>query len=128
MVALLKKKSNQDTDDSLFANTRRIAELVADKKAQNIKALDVRGLTIIADVFIVCTANSEPQMKAIYNSVREGMREIGMAPINTEGVYSGGWLLMDFGSVLFHIFRQEARDFYDLDGLWADAPAIPLDV
>ena len=128
MVALLKKKSNQDTDDSLFANTRRIAELVADKKAQNIKALDVRGLTIIADVFIVCTANSEQQMKAIYNSVREGMREIGMAPINTEGVYSVGWLIMDFVSVLFHIFRQEARDFYDLDGLWADAPAIPLDV
>ena len=88
----------------------------------------MRGLTIIADVFIVCTANSEPQMKAIYNSVREGMREIGLAPINTEGVYSGGWLLMDFGSVLFHIFRQEARDFYDLDGLWADAPVIPLDI
>ncbi len=128
MAALLKRKTNQEADDSLLANTRRIAELVADKKAQNVKALDVRGLTIIADVFVVCTANSEPQMKAIYNSVREGMREIGLAPINTEGVYSGGWLLMDFGSVLFHIFRQEARDFYDLDGLWADAPVIPLDI
>jgi len=128
LAALLKRKTNQEADDSLLANTRRIAELVADKKAQNVKALDVRGLTIIADVFVVCTANSEPQMKAIYNSVREGMREIGLAPINTEGVYSGGWLLMDFGSVLFHIFRQEARDFYDLDGLWADAPVIPLDI
>ncbi len=128
MAALIRKKSRLTEDESLLANTRRIADLVADKKAKDIKAYDLRGLTIMADVFVICTATSEPQMKAVYNAVREGMREIGVAPLNTEGTYSGEWLLMDFGSVLFHIFRPESREFYDLDGLWGDAPRIPLEL
>jgi ribosome-associated protein len=91
-------------------------------------AYDVRGLTLMADSFFICTANSEPQLKALFNTIKEGMKEVGVAPLHTEGVFQGGWLLIDFSEVIVHIFREEAREFYDLDGMWADAKRIPLDV
>lgn len=103
-----------------------MADLAADKKARDIKAYDVRGLTLIADAFVICTATSEPQVKAIYNAVREGMKAVGVAPFKGEGDFTSGWVLLDYSTILFHIFRAEARDFYDLDGMWADAPEIPL--
>jgi ribosome-associated protein len=67
-------------------------------------------------------------MKAILNAVRDGMKEVGVRSIATEGESGGAWIVLDFGSVICHIFRVEAREFYDLDGLWADAPEIPLDL
>ena len=111
-----------------MANVLRMADLAADKKAGEIKAYDVRGMTLIADVLIICTATSEPQLKAIYAAVRDGMKEVGVAPYRNEGVFSGGWILLDFSTVIFHIFREQARAFYDLDGMWADAPEIPLEL
>jgi len=111
-----------------LAHVLRMAGLAADKKASEIKAYDVRGMTLIADAFVICTANSEPQLKAVYNSVREGMKEVGVAPYRSEGEYSSGWMLLDYSTVIFHIFREQARAFYDLDGMWADAPEIPLEL
>ncbi len=102
----------------------RIAELAADKKAHDIRAYNVHGMTLLTDVFVLCTATSQPQMKAVANAIREGMREAGVAPQNTEGNHRGTWLLIDYGEVIVHIFREEARAFYDLDGLWGDAPEI----
>lgn len=128
MATLVRKKQAAQEEKDYLPDTLRIAAIAADKKAANIKAFDVVGLTVIADAFVICTATSEPQMKAIFNAVREGMKEIGVAPLRTEGVVSGGWLLMDFGAILFHVFRQQAREFYDLDGMWADAAEIKLDV
>ncbi len=128
MPKLVIKKTEPESDASFLANTLRIAHLAADKKAVDIKAYDVRGLTLMADSFLLCTATSEPQMKAVYNAVREGMKEVGVAPLHTEGTYHDGWLLMDFSTVILHVFRQQAREFYDLDGMWADAPEIELDV
>jgi len=127
-LATLKKKRADIEDTAFLANTRKIASLVADKKARDIRAYDVRGLTLMADAFVMCTATSEPQMKAVYNAVREGMKDIGIAPLNTEGAFSGGWLLLDYGAIIFHVFREAAREFYDLDGLWADADEIALDL
>ncbi|MBI5092008.1 MAG: ribosome silencing factor [Candidatus Hydrogenedentes bacterium] len=105
-----------------------IAELAADHKAKDLKAYDVRGLTVIADTFVLCTATSEPQLKAIVGAVRDGMKEVGVPPLYVEGALSGGWMLMDYGDVILHVFREDARDFYDLDGLWADAPEIALGI
>jgi len=123
---LVKKK--KAADDSFLPNARRIGELADKIKAIDIKAYDVRGLTLVADAFVICSASSEPQLKAIANSVREGMKEIGVPPLHTEGTFHGGWMVLDYGDVIVHLFREEAREYYDLDGLWADAPEIELNL
>jgi len=105
----------------------RIAALAAQHKAIDIRAYNLDGLTVVADAFVLCSAASEPQLRAIFNAVREGLREDGFRPLHTEGSFQGGWLVIDYGAVVFHLFREEARVFYDLDGLWADAPPMALD-
>lgn len=127
MARLLKKKKSP-TDESFLPTTHKIAELAAEKKAKDIKAYDVRGLTLVADTFVLCTATSEPQLKAVLNAVKDGMKAIGVAPLRTEGAFSDGWVLLDYGSVIVHVFREKSREFYDLDGLWGDAPEVPLDL
>ena len=113
-------------EPDFLPSTRRIAALAADSKAVAIRAYDVRELTPIADSFVICTAASEPQVKAVLRNVKAGMKEIGLAPLHTEGTSNSGWLVLDYGAIIFHVFREEARDFYDLDGLWGDAPAIDV--
>ena len=127
-MATLTKKATPRSQDSAIANTLRMAALAADKKATDFKAYDVRGLTLIADTFIICTVHSTPQMKAVLNAVKEGMKEIGVAPLHCEGGIESNWLLMDYGEIILHLFREKARSFYDLDGLWADAKTIDLDL
>lgn len=126
MARLVKKPTDAEPD--FLPNTRKIAALAAERKAVDVRAYDVRGLTLVADSFILCSARSEPQAKAIFKAVREGMRAIGVRSLRAEGTPADGWILIDFGDIVFHIFRAEAREFYDLDGLWADAPAIDLDL
>ena len=111
-----------------MANTLRIASLAADRKAVDVKAFDVRELTALVDSFVLCSASSEPHFKAIYNAILEGMKEVGVQPLRCEGEFSGRWLLLDYGTIFVHIFREEAREFYDLDGLWGDAPPVDLDL
>jgi ribosome-associated protein len=115
-------------EPEFVANARRIAALAHDRKAQDVRAYDVRELTPIADAFLVCTATSEPQVKAVYSAIREGMREIGMRALHAEGTYANGWLVLDYGTIIVHIFRKEAREYYDLDTLWGDAPRVELDL
>ena len=124
MAKLVRK--TKSTEPDFLPNTLRIAEFAAKHKAIDIKAYDLRGLTVMADVFLICSASSEPQVKAIYNSIREGMKEIGVRPKHAEGTPGVGWLLIDFGSIVVHVFREKAREYYDLDGLWGDAPEIDL--
>jgi ribosome-associated protein len=131
-LAKLVRKKKQETPEAgstsdFLPNSLRIGDLAAQRKAINLRAYDVRGLTVLADSFIMCSAASEPQMRAIFDSVREGMKAAGVAPLHTEGTFHGGWMVIDYGDVIFHVFREEARDFYDLDGFWGDAPEIALD-
>lgn len=109
-----------------FPNALRIAALADERKGEDIRGYDVRGMTLICDALVICTANSEPQMKAIYNHVHEGMKEINVASLRKEGLVNGQWLVLDYGTVIFHLFRRDARAYYDLDGLWADAPQLDL--
>ena len=127
MPKLVKKTSNRPSDD-FMPNTLRIGSIIADFKAKDIKAYDVRGLTLVADAFVLCTATSEPQFRAVINGVRSQMRNIGVKPLNVEGAVHGGWTILDYSTIIVHVFREEARTFYDLDGLWADAPEIELDL
>lgn len=125
MVELVKKaKDELDFMPDVF----RMASLAAGIRAIDLKALDVRELTIVADCFVICSAASQPQFKAIYNAVKEGMKEIGVAPLHSEGELTGGWVILDYANIIFHVFREETREYYDLDGLWGDAPLLELDL
>lgn len=122
---MTQQKSAQN-NAMVMEKARLIAETIDEKKAADIKAFDIRGLTLIADVFILCTATSEPQLKAVANAARETVRDAGYSVLRVEGDHRSGWTVVDFGDVLLHIFRQQARDFYDLDRMWADAPELML--
>ena len=126
-MAILVKK-NESEDAALMAKVLKISDLAHEKKAEDIKAYDMRGLTIITDVFLNCTATSVPQMKAVMNAIRNDMAKIGVKARHVEGDVEGGWILIDYSDVIVHIFRKEAREFYDLDGMWGDAKEIDLDL
>jgi len=101
-----------------------IAKAADDKKAQDIIILDMRGLTLIADYFIICHGNSTTQTRAIADSVEEKMREQGMRVLRREGISEGNWILLDFGNYVVHVFTEEDRNFYGLERLWGDAKRI----
>lgn len=132
MAKLVKKQQGNSTiqrrEEDFLPNTLRIVEAAVSKKAINIKAYDVREITLLADSFIICSASSEPQMKAILNEVQSEMRKIGVRPLHIEVDIQGNWNLLDFGNVIFHVFREEAREYYDLDSLWGDAKEIELEL
>lgn len=125
-VPKLVPKKVSDSQPDFLANLYRIAEIAAQYKAINIRAYDVRGLTLVTDCFLMCSANSDRQLKALFNGIREGMKEAGVKPVTSEGDFEGSWLLLDYSDVIVHIFREEAREFYDLDGLWGDATPVEL--
>lgn len=95
---------------------------MVDKKALDVVLLDVRGMTSYADWFVLGSGESERQVVATAEYLREKLREEGFRTIGAEGFETGNWVLLDFGEVVVHLFSTEVRAFYDLDGLWADAP------
>ncbi|HEU4637298.1 MAG TPA: ribosome silencing factor [Candidatus Binatia bacterium] len=97
-----------------------------DKKASQLVLLEVRDFTSIADYFIICSGRSDRQVQSIAQGIQEAAREAEIAVISIEGTSRGHWVLMDFADVIVHVFYQPVREFYDLDGLWADAPKVPL--
>jgi ribosome-associated protein len=104
---------------------RHIVNLIADKKGENIVLLDIRGQTLISDYFILCSGNSERQLKAIADGIGESLAEtLQIKPRHTEGAPSTGWILMDFADIIVHIFTPNTRAFYDLEGLWSEAQVL----
>ncbi|MHB1845984.1 MAG: ribosome silencing factor [Deltaproteobacteria bacterium] len=95
-----------------------------DKKAENPTILDVRGLSSYADYVVLLSAESERQLSAIARAVEEQLRAEGIRALGIEGAGESGWVLIDFGDVVVHLFFEDTRHFYDLEGLWADAPRI----
>lgn len=94
------------------------------KKAYDIAVLDVRELTSVAEVFIICSGKSSRQVMAIAEHIKSELRKKKIKPISVEGIQEGHWVLLDFGSIIYHIFYEPIRTFYDLDGLWIDARKI----
>lgn len=105
----------------------KLVTIIDGKKARNIIALDLKGATIIADYFVICTAGSPAQMHAIYDAACEEMAKENMPPVRTEGMKNPDWALVDFDGVMLHIFSTNMRDFYGLDNLWAEAEKIEID-
>jgi len=96
------------------------------KKAKEIKLLRTSEITILADYFVICTAGSTTQLKTLSDEVEKVLKINGEIPLRREGHRSGGWVLIDFGCVVVHLFLQEVRDFYTLERLWGDAEDIDI--
>ena len=103
-----------------------LAKALDGKKGQDIKVLKTEELTTLADYFVLCTATSSTQVKAMSDACEEAMEKNGEQVHHIEGHRGGTWLLMDFSSVVVHVFADEARKFYDLERLWGDAQEIDL--
>ena len=103
---------------------RRIVELAEDKKAADIVLLDLTGLTTLADYFVICSGGSERQLDAIADGVVETLRDERLRPIGREGVSASHWILIDYGSVIVHVFTPPERDFYQLERHWGEARTI----
>jgi len=94
------------------------------KKAMDLVVLDVRKLSSIADVFIICTGRSNRQVLAIAEHIQVDLKKHGIKPLSVEGKKEGHWVLLDYGHVIIHVFYEPVRSFYDLEGLWIDAERI----
>ena len=110
-----------------YESAMLLANTLDGKKGEEIKVLKTEGLTTLADYFVICTATSTTQIKAMSDACEEAMEKNGERVHHIEGHRSGTWLLMDFSAVVVHIFMDEARKFYDLERLWSDAEEIPLE-
>ena len=108
----------------------QIAELIVtaldDKKAKNIKLLKTAKVTSLADYFVICSASSTTQIKTLADATEAALEELGENKLHREGYRSGSWVLLDFGCVVIHLFMDEARQFYNLERLWADAEEIDV--
>jgi len=103
------------------------AHAASDKKAENIRILDLRKVSSFADYFVICTGNSEPHLKAIGTEIREKLRDDLGLSAHSDGFPASQWIVLDYHGVLIHIFPAEKRDFYDLESLWRDAPVVPFE-
>ena len=103
------------------------AAYAADKQAENVVALDLRGISTFTEFFVICSGASEPQLKAIASGIADGLREDhGVTPNAMDGVPLSQWVVLDYGSVVVQIFHQTKRDLYLLEDLWSDAPRLDL--
>jgi ribosome-associated protein len=102
----------------------RIVEHIFNKKGYDVKILDLRSVTAIADYFVICSADSDTQVKAIADEVDKRMRDEGVRSWHTEGYRSLNWVLIDFVDIVVHVFKKESREYYSLEKLWGDAPVI----
>ncbi len=101
-----------------------IVNAAADKKASDILMLDLRPVALIADYFVLCDGQSARQVGGIADGILESLRELGERPLRVEGTPESGWVLMDFGAVIAHIFSPELRAYYALESLWRNAPVV----
>jgi ribosome-associated protein len=103
------------------------AKIIEERKAIDPVLFQVGELSSITDYFLIAGGNSSRQVQAIYRHLSRKMREKGLKSYGTEGEKEGHWILMDYGDLVIHIFYQPIREFYDLEGLWIEAPRIGLD-
>ena len=97
-----------------------------EKKAENPILLELKGIVSFTDYFLLCSGKSDRQVQAIAQAIEEELKKKGIRPLGQEGVQEGKWILMDYEDVVVHIFLEAVRTFYDLEGLWIDAPQANL--
>lgn len=90
--------------------------------------IDTSRLSSVADWLVICGADSERQVKAVTDNIVDGLKKKGLTPIGVEGVAGGRWALLDYADVVVHVFHRPVRSYFDLEGLWADAPRLDVDL
>ena len=104
---------------------QKCAAFVLDKKAFNVRILDVRKISSLTDFIVLASGSSDRQVKAAADAVHLGLKkDHDTLPLGIEGMHEGRWVLIDYGDVMVHVFHEPVRDFYDLDGLWSDAEEV----
>jgi ribosome-associated protein len=102
------------------------AQAALDKKAYDLVILEVSAFTSVADYFVICTGRSDIQVQAICRAIEESLVKATFRPLAIEGFTHGQWVLIDYGDVVVHVFYESVREFYNLEGLWAQAPRCEL--
>ena len=102
-----------------------IAKILDKKKAHDVRVLKVESLTVLTDYFVIASGTSTTQVASLADEVEYELSQSGIEPHTTEGFDSKNWVLLDYSSVIVHVFTQEAHDYYDLEHLWADATVVP---
>lgn len=97
---------------------------LSDKKGEDIKVIDITGISVLADYFIIANGNSDSQVNALVDNVEEELHKAGYSLRQREGQASGSWVLLDFGDIIVHVFDKENRLFYDLERIWKDGKDI----
>lgn len=104
----------------------KAVQILGGRKAEDIKAIDIGGLTIIADYFLIASGNSNTQVRALAEEIEVKLTQAGVEPLRVEGKQSATWVILDYGSVIIHVFHRETRNFYNLERLWADGKEVEL--
>ena len=120
-------KSATKKEKALPVDLKRAIELAVDRKGQEMMLLDLRGLSNSTDYFLLVNGTSDTHVRAIADHIIDELRKEGMKPDHIEGLRTGRWVLMDFIDFVVHVFHPTAREFYQLERLWGDAPAIPIE-
>ena len=115
-----KKEQKQIKTSESNQQIKKISELMLEKKALDIKIIDVQNITTLTDFFVICTSESEPQTRAITDHIHEQMKKDGMKAWHIEGYENLNWVLIDYVNIIVHVFNREKRAYYDLERLWAD--------
>ena len=106
-------------ESDVFAG--KIVEILEDKKAKDVSTIDIKNVTVLADYFVICSGTSTTHIKAMADEVETKLKESGEQLFNNkQGYNSARWILLDYGSVIVHIFHEEDREFYNLERLWSD--------
>lgn len=101
-----------------------IVDLISDRQGSDIVLLDLRDVSLLADYFILANAESRRQIRAIQDTIHEALHKQSISPLRIEGKPESGWIILDYGSVVVHLFDPEARAFYKLETLWKNAPVV----
>ncbi|MEW9701545.1 ribosome silencing factor [Paenibacillus sp. SI8] len=101
-----------------------VVEAAEDKKAMNVVALNLQGISLVADYFVICHGNSETQVQAIATEARKKAQEYGVRIRGYEGVDTARWVLLDLGDVVLHVFHRDDREYYNIERLWSDAKVV----
>lgn len=106
--------------------TKVAVAALEDRKANNIKIIDISAITTVGDYIVVADASNKSQLQALCDNVEEHMSEVGATLKNREGYANGGWILLDYYDIIVHVFHYESRSFYDLEHIWRDGIIIPV--
>ena len=105
---------------------KKISQLMLEKKAVDIKLINLNKITTLTDYFIICTSESEPQTRAIFNHIKDELANDNIKPWKTEGYEHLQWVIMDYINFVVHVFNKETREYYNFERLWGDADIIEV--